>query len=138
MVPTISSAEAAERAAIARLVERATALQDDADGLPDLHTDDAVIVNVAGRRIAGREAFRDAMTAALDSPLAQVRTTVEITDIRFVTHGAAIVSCTKTIQDARPSRDGADALPAEGAMSYVVTRVTGDWQIALAQTTPRR
>lgn len=85
MVTTSSTIESAERAEIVHLIERATALQDDARALPDLHTTDTVIVNVAGRRIAGREAFRDAMSAALDSSLAQVRTTVEIDDLRFVT-----------------------------------------------------
>ena len=38
----------------------------------------------------------------------------------------------------RPERPGTDpgALPATGALTYVMTRDGGSWLIALAQTTP--
>ena len=74
------------------------------------------------------------MRGALASPLADVTTTVDIDDIRFLRHDVALVSCTKHVKDARA--EPGEALPAAGAMSYVVINTGDRWQIALAQTTP--
>jgi hypothetical protein len=41
-----------------------------------------VIVNLAGRRVLGRDAFAEAMAGALASPLSGVQTSVEVVDIR--------------------------------------------------------
>ena len=41
-------------------------------------------MNFGGRRVAGKDALRQAMTAALATPLANVTTTAEIDDIRFI------------------------------------------------------
>ncbi|WP_433002245.1 SgcJ/EcaC family oxidoreductase [Kribbella sp. CA-294648] len=117
------------------LVSRSQDAQIDPEVLPALHTDDMVIVNVAGRRLFGRDSFSSAMASALSSPLKDVRTTLEIEDIRYAAPDVAIVSLTKTIHDERPEA-GQDALPSTGAMTYVLTRAGDDWRIALAQTTP--
>lgn len=132
---TTTGADQDERA-IRDLVAQAQALQNDADGLPALHTEQAVIVNVAGRRLLGRDAFAAAMSAALATPLSDVRTTVEVTDVRFVSPGVALASCVKTIHDGRS--DSTDSLPQEGSLTYLLTRedADGPWRIALAQTTP--
>jgi uncharacterized protein (TIGR02246 family) len=138
--PDAAAATDADLDAIRRLVANAMEYQDDVEPLMELHTEDTIIVNFGGRRVLGREAFRDAMRQALDSPLAKVFTTVEIDDVRFLNPAVAIVSCTKTIRD---ERDGAQldsgvSLPTAGAMSYVLVKQTSGWRIALAQTTPIR
>jgi hypothetical protein len=74
------------------------------------------------------------MRSALASPLADVTTTVDIDDIRFLRPDVALVSCTKHVNDGRA--EPGDVMPAAGAMSYVVLNSRGRWEIALAQTTP--
>ena len=120
--------------AIDRLVAAASDAQFDADALAALHTEDAVVVNVAGRRILGRHEFTEAARTALSSSLALVRTSVEVIDIRAVSAETAVVSLIKRIEDDRPGRDG--ELPTTAVMSYVVARGATGWRIALAQTTP--
>lgn len=119
------------------LVARADQAQSDAVALPGLHTEEMVIVNIAGRRLFGREVFAEAMSAALASALKDVRTSVEVVDVRALTPDAALVSCVKTVYDERPDAEP-DALPATGALTYVVLRSPDGWRIALAQTTPIR
>ncbi|NLU76246.1 SgcJ/EcaC family oxidoreductase [Streptomyces sp. HNM0575] len=123
---------------IRELVARSQEAQNDPDALPALHTADSVIVNLAGRRLFGRAAFASAMAQALSSPLKDVRTSLEIDDIRFTTPDVAVVSLTKTVHDERSEAEGPSELPSVGAMTYVVTRQGDDWRIALAQTTPVR
>lgn len=110
--------------------------QSDTAALVALHTPDVVIVNVAGRRVLGREAFAEAMAGALASPLSEVRTTLEVLDVRRATSDVAIVSCIKAIHDGRAAADVSTALPATGALTYVMTRSDDSWRIALPQTTP--
>ncbi|GAA1107739.1 SgcJ/EcaC family oxidoreductase [Nocardiopsis composta] len=125
-----------DEARIRELVARSQQAQNDPEVLPELHTSDAVIINIAGRRLFGREAFASAMAEALSSPLKDVRTTLEVKDVRFAAPDVAVVSLVKTVHDERPGAQGGSPLPAEGAMSYVLTRDGDDWRIALAQTTP--
>jgi uncharacterized protein (TIGR02246 family) len=124
--------------AITRLVASAVTHQSDVAALMDLHTNDTIVVNFAGRRVLGRSTFRDAMRQALETPLANVFTTVQVDDVRFLRPDVAIASCTKTIRDERDeaARSGAGSLPEVGTMSYVVVRDSDGWRIALAQTTP--
>ncbi|MGC7099169.1 YybH family protein [Amycolatopsis lurida] len=107
--------------------------QNNTDEFIALHTADALIVNIAGRRVLGRDAIREAMERALATPLAKVLTKTEIVDIRFTTPDVALVSCVKHVSDER--EDGGE-LPAKGSLTYVVTREGDDWKIASAQTTP--
>jgi uncharacterized protein (TIGR02246 family) len=123
---------------IRELVARTEEAQTDPDVLPALHTSDLVLINFAGRRLFGRQTFASAMAEALSSPLKDVRTTLEVNDIRFATPDVAIVSLTKTIHDERSEAETSSELPVTGAMTYVVTRAGDDWRIALAQTTPIR
>jgi uncharacterized protein (TIGR02246 family) len=125
-----------DRDAIADLVAQAQAAQADREALLALHSHGAVIVNLAGRRVLGREAFDRALTAALASPLADVRTEVTIDDIRAPLADVAVVSCTKTVHDDRSSPDEPAPLPRTGALTYVLLRVAQHWRIVLAQTTP--
>ncbi len=121
--------------AICRVVADAEELQSDVDPLVALHTPDAVIVNIAGRRVLGRDAFEEAMRAALASSLALVTTHVSVDDVRFVTPDVAIVSATKRVHDEREAPDNFE-LPTVGTLTYVMVRESDAWRIALAQTTP--
>jgi uncharacterized protein (TIGR02246 family) len=73
------------------------------------------------------------MRAALASPMANVTTTAEIRDIRFIRPDVALVSCDKTISD---QRDSAEKFAPRARLTYVVVKDGGAWSIALAQTTP--
>lgn len=125
-----------QEAQIHQLVADAQKYQFDVAELMKLHVDDAVIVNMAGRRLFGKQAFEAAMSQALASPLQHVPTTTVIDSVRFVTPDCAVVSCTKTVHDQRADADRS-ALPGRiGMMTYVVVRQGGGWVIASAQTTP--
>ena len=116
------------------LVAAAVRHQSEVEPFLALHTEDVVIVNIAGRRVLGRQELEAAMRGALAGSLADVTTTVDVEDIRFLRPDVALVSCTKRVHDARSA--GGDELPARGAMSYIVTDSGDGWRIALAQTTP--
>ncbi|MGW5732955.1 MULTISPECIES: SgcJ/EcaC family oxidoreductase [Streptomyces] len=126
----------ADEQRIRELVARSQEAQIDPDVLPALHAENLVIVNLAGRRLFGRDAFASAMAQALSSPLKDIRTSLEVDDIRFTTPDVAIVSLTKTVYDERHESESTSELPSVGVMTYVLTRQGDDWLIALAQTTP--
>ncbi|BCL33426.1 SgcJ/EcaC family oxidoreductase [Streptomyces aurantiacus] len=135
---TLPANDADDEQRIRELVTRSQEAQIDPDVLPALHTANLVLVNLAGRRLFGREAFASAMAGALSSPLKDIRTSLEVDDIRFTTPDVAIVSLTKTIHDERSEAQGSSELPSVGVLTYVLTRQGDDWRIALAQTTPVR
>jgi uncharacterized protein (TIGR02246 family) len=118
---------------IEQLVTAAQQHQNDLEPFLALHTPDTVIVNFVGRRVLGADALREAMSAALGSPLADVTNTVEIQDIRYLRGDVAIVSCAKHVVDAR---DSGEQTRMDGSLTYVVVRDDDTWRIALAQTTP--
>ena len=122
-----------DQKALRDLVSAADRHQSDVDEFVALHHRDVVIVNIAGRRVLGRDALRDAMTAALRSPLAKVLTRLDVEDIRLVGPDVALVSCVKHVSD---ERDGGPALPATGSLTFTAVREPDGWKIALAQTTP--
>lgn len=121
-------------AAIRSLIRDSEANQGDVDTFSGLLTEDVVVVNIAGRRVFGRERFRAAMGQAMAGQLARVRTTTEIVDIRHATPGIAVVSCIKHVFD---ETDHGLGLPATGTLTYLVIETASGWRIALAQTTPR-
>lgn len=122
--------------AIREVVQQAHQAQGDVEDLVALHVEGAVIVNIAGRRVIGAAAFAEAMRAALHSSLRDVRTTVEIIDVRPLSADAAVVSCTKTVHDERADAAVDQQEPTRGALSYVVVKTDSGWRIGLAQTTP--
>jgi uncharacterized protein (TIGR02246 family) len=119
--------------AIRRLVDDVQAAQSDVEPFLALHTPEAIIVNFGGLRVQGRDVVRRRMTEALATPLADVITTAEVHDIRFVRPDVAIVSCTKHVSDERGTL-GSETN--RGSLTYVVVDTDGEWRIALAQTTP--
>lgn len=126
--------------AVREVVEQASAAQNDPGRLLALHTQDTAIVNVVGRRVLGLEALDRAMDAALPSPLADVRTSVTMLDVRFPGVDVAVVSCTKFVHDERSDEargdDGSSDFPTTGALTYVLVRRGEGWRTALTQTTP--
>lgn len=122
--------------AISQLVTDAVAHQSDVEQFLALHTEDAVLVNLAGRRVIGKPALREAMSAALRTSLAKVITDLEIVDITHLDRGAALVGCLKTITDQNDAEPEAKGLPEAGSLTYLVVERDGVWRIALAQTTP--
>ena len=125
--------------AIKELIILAERNQINIDAFVPLHTEDVIIVNIAGRTIIGKDLFYQAMKQALDSPLANVFTTIEIKDIKFVNTDVAIVSCIKTILDKREQSTNVQnekKLPKTGILTYTIVRKGSEWKIALAQTTP--
>ncbi|QGG95639.1 YybH family protein [Actinomarinicola tropica] len=126
--------EAEARDEIGRLVDQLNEQQFDVEEFLALHTDDVIIVNFGGRRVTGKDALREAMSAALGSSLAKVTTTVEVHDVHFVRPDVALVNATKYVSD---ERDGDEAFASTGSSTYVVTRdERSGWRVALAQTTP--
>jgi uncharacterized protein (TIGR02246 family) len=125
-------------AAIRSLVAEAQATQLDVEPFVALHEPGGIVVNVAGRRVLGRDALQAAMEQALATPLRQVLTTADIDDIRFVRPDVAIVSCSKHLDDRRDgsSDDSPVTFPPEARLTYVVVENGDHWRIALAQTTP--
>ena len=121
---------------IRQLVADAQKHQFDVTELMKLHDDDVVVINMAGRRLFGKQAFAKAMKEALSSALQHVPTVTHIDRLHLVAPGVAVVSCTKTVHDHRPEPDKT-ALPGRvGTMTYVVVHKEGRWLIASAQTTP--
>ena len=126
-------------AAITELVAQAEKHQNDLEPFLALHTPGTIIVNLAGRRVLGRDALRQAMESALASPLAQVRNRQEIVDVRFAGPGVAIVSCLKHLSDQRDpvaKNPSGASLPPSGSLTYILVEEQDGWRIALAQTTP--
>ncbi|GAA3422151.1 SgcJ/EcaC family oxidoreductase [Streptosporangium vulgare] len=133
------SADPSEEAAIRRVVADAVEFQSDVDRFVPLHTAEVAVVNFGGRRVAGRDVLAEAMRQALASPLADVTTTVEVEDVRFLREDVAIVASVKHVHDRRRETGGAPvgALPAtSGRLTYVMVKEDGAWRIASAQTTP--
>lgn len=129
--------DSAELQEIREFIEAATDAQNDPDALLTLHLSGAVIVNIAGRRILGRADLDAAMRQALSSPLRDVRTTVELVDLRRIAPDVVLASCTKTVHDNRPVTERHErAVPTTGAMTYLLVNTDAGWRIALAQTTP--
>jgi uncharacterized protein (TIGR02246 family) len=125
-----------QEAEIRQLIADAQKHQFDVTELMKLHDDDAVIINMAGRRLFGWKAFEEAMKQALSSPLQHVPTVTDIDRVHFLTPSCAVVSCTKTVHDHRPAAQKT-ALPGSvGMMTYVVVQKASRWLIASAQTTP--
>ncbi|WP_232663542.1 YybH family protein [Pseudonocardia sp. TRM90224] len=127
--------ETTDTKAIRQTVEEAQRFQSDVEPFIALHTEDAIIVNIAGRRVLGRANIRDAMRSALATPLANVLTTTEVVDIRFPTPDVAVVSCNKHVSDQR-TPESATELPTRANLAYVMVRNGDAWRIASAQTTP--
>jgi uncharacterized protein (TIGR02246 family) len=115
-------------------VEASDKLQNDADGFADLLTEDAALINIAGRRLRGRETIRETYHKALASPLAHVRTRLEIVEDWLLRPDVAVVNAIKHVSDER--QDPAAPLPDRGNVTFVLVKEQEKWLIASVQTTP--
>ncbi|MFD6431469.1 SgcJ/EcaC family oxidoreductase [Streptomyces venezuelae] len=135
-----STVQAADVAAIRQVVADASEFQNDVEWFLPLFTADTTVVNFGGRRVAGRDTLEEAMRQALASPLADVVTTVEEEDIRFVRDDVAIVASIKRVTDGRkPGADGEAVAPlpaSAGRLTHVLVKEDGTWRITSSQTTP--
>jgi uncharacterized protein (TIGR02246 family) len=136
--PAAVPVDTAAADAIRRLIAAAEEHQSDTAKFIDLHRSDAVIVNLAGRRVIGRETLRPIMSAALDGPFAKVFTRIDVQDIQFLRPDVALVLCLKRISDQREvtSTEPGQELASSASLTFVVTREHDEWLIASAQTTP--
>lgn len=121
-----------DEAAVRRVAMDVDRFQSDVDGFASLLTEDAVVVNAVGRRVEGREAMRAAMTEALRTPLAQVRTRLDIRGVRFLGDHVAIVAARKQVDT-----DGSVQARAgsEVQVSIVLVNRQGAWRVALIHNT---
>ncbi|SMC62124.1 SgcJ/EcaC family oxidoreductase [Kibdelosporangium aridum] len=119
---------------IKQVVTNSDKLQNDPDGFADLLTEDANLVNIAGRRLHGRENIRAAYRKAMASQLAQVQTRIEIHDAWLVQPDVAVVTATKHVSDERDEPNA--PLPDKGAVTFVLAKRGEQWLIASVQTTP--
>lgn len=107
------SSHDADEAAVRELIAEAERWQNDVERLTALHTDDVVIVNIAGIRLTGRESFARRMAQALETRLANVQTRTEVLSISFPGPDIAIASCIKHISD--ENADASGDLPSKGS-----------------------
>lgn len=120
--------------AIRQVIAELEAVQSDADGFTALLTPDAALVNMAGRRVRGRDRIHTAMTQALATPMAQVLTRPEVEDIRFLRPDVAVAACIKHVSDERD--DPAIEVPEKGRFTLVLVKEQGRWLVSSLQTTP--
>jgi uncharacterized protein (TIGR02246 family) len=132
-------AHAQDLAAIRTLVADAERLQNDLDGYMQLLlTQDMAIVNVMGRRVRGWDNIYAAYKQALETPKADIHTSHELEDVRFLRPDVALASVIKRVLDGRDasSRQGDRPLPSQARLTFVLVKEDGRWLIASAQTTP--
>ena len=129
-----TDATRADDDAIRQVIAASVAAQSDVESFIPLHTEAVAVVNFGGRRVLGRDALRQAMEQALATPFAQVFTTVDIEDIRYLRPDVALASGTKHIADEREDPD--PSLAATGSVTFTLLEDEGRWRIAAAQTTP--
>jgi len=108
---------ATSEAEIHRLVAAAIEHQSDVEPFLALHTDDIVLVNLAGRRVIGKAALGTAMTEGLKTRKAKVMTHSEVLDITFIDSDTAVISCLKHITD--ENRDAQQGIHSGGSKPHV-------------------
>jgi uncharacterized protein (TIGR02246 family) len=123
----------ADETAIAEVVEELDRTQSDVDAFTRLLHDDVTVVNISGRRVSGRDAFRSAMESARAGSLSQVLTSTRLVAIQSVRPDVALAHCTKTVSGER--NDPTGNVPSSGVLTFVVARYDRQWLIVLAQTT---
>jgi uncharacterized protein (TIGR02246 family) len=93
---------------------------------------EAVIVNVVGIRLLGRDEFYRFIKKAMQGRLSNLVRKNEINDIRFLRHDVAVVSATQVAS----TREGHVLREhGSGAMTVVLIKDDGKWLVAVAQNT---
>jgi uncharacterized protein (TIGR02246 family) len=127
----IASGNDTEIKSIHEVVSKAEVYQNIPDEFCKLFTKDAIITNVAGLRIIGRDEFYEVMKKAMKTSLAEVITRNEVVDITFIRHDVAIVSCYKHLVE----KGKLDEDASKASLTFVMVKEQNNWLIASAQST---
>jgi uncharacterized protein (TIGR02246 family) len=108
----------------------------DAEALGPLFTKDALFVNIAGMRMAGRDGIIDGHRWALAGPLKGSTVTVEDLVVIPVRDDLAILHAT-SVRAPRPGAVQAGALPpGRTVLVFTLVRAEDGWLAAAATNTP--
>jgi uncharacterized protein (TIGR02246 family) len=116
---------------IHEVVSKAEVYQNIPEEFCKLFTKDAIITNVAGLRIIGRDKFYEVMKNAMNTSLAEVITRNEVVDITFIRQDVAIVSCYKHLVE----KGSLDEEASKASLTFVMVKEQNGWLIASAQST---
>jgi uncharacterized protein (TIGR02246 family) len=117
---------------IRKLVDDVSGYKKDPEGFSQLFTPQAVIVNVAGIRVTGKDEIYKFMKQATESFLAHVSVKNEVVNITFLRSDVAVVS---GIQHIFTEQEGLLEEDAKGSLTFVVVKEEGKWLIASGQNT---
>jgi uncharacterized protein (TIGR02246 family) len=123
--------EEKEVQAIHEIVAAAETHQNEPEEFCRLLTEEVSIINVAGRRIFGRDAFYKTMKDAMKTHLGEVITRNEIVKINFLHPDVALVSCYKHFVDKGTLKEEAS----KASLNFVMVKENRKWMIASAQST---
>lgn len=113
-------------------IEKAANYQKEPDKFCQLFTDDAIVVNVVGIRMVGKNEIYKFMKKAVKSNLANVYVKNEILDITFIRPDIAVVSAVQHIF----IKNGYDLKEnSKGSVTNVMVKHQGNWLSAVAQNT---
>ena len=107
----------------------------DADALGALFTKDALFVNIAGMRMAGRDGIIDGHRWALAGPLKGSTVTVEDLAVIPVREDLAIVHAT-SVRASRPDAPPGGLPPGRTVLVFTLLGAEGGWLAAAATNTP--
>ena len=107
----------------------------DADALGALFTKDALFVNIAGMRMAGRDGIIDGHRWALAGPLKGSTVTVEDLAVIPVRDDLAILHAT-SVRTPRPDALAGGLPPGRTVLVFTLVRAEGGWLAAAAANTP--
>ena len=117
---------------IRKLIDDVSGYQKDPAGFSQLFTQQAVIVNVAGIRITGKDEIYKFIKQAMESFLANVSVKNEVVNITFLRPDVAVVS---GIQHIFTEQENLLEEDAKGSLTFVVVKEQGKWLIAAGQNT---
>ena len=118
---------------IQQVVVNAERFQNDPEQFVQLLTEDAVIVNVAGYRVIGRDEIYKVMRKAVETSLTHIITRNEIVNITFLYSKGALVHCIKHISVKNENKREEDT---QVILTFVMKKTENEqWLIALAQNT---
>jgi uncharacterized protein (TIGR02246 family) len=107
----------------------------DADALGALFTKDALFVNIAGMRMAGRDGIIVGHRWALAGPLKGSTVTVEDLAVIPVRDDLAILHAT-SVRTPRPDAPAGGLPPGRTVLVFTLVRAEGGWLAAAAANTP--
>lgn len=117
---------------IHQLVSDAERFQNDPDKFVQLLAADAILVNVAGYRVEGRDEIYKIMNKAVQTSLAEIKTKHNLLNIKFIRNDIALVTCIKEIL---VKKDNLYQKEAGAVLTFVMGKNNGGWLISAAQNT---